>query len=254
MTLMTARLDGRVVLVTGGASGIGLTTCERFAGCGARVALNHLPDDPAGPREVARLRALGHDVAGVPGDVSQAKDAAKIVAGAVDAFGQLNWLVNNAATAATREPIPFEDLDALDDQFWNTILSTNLVGTFRMARAAAPHLRPVKGAIVNLASVAGLTMKGSSIAYGAAKAGVVNVTRNLARALAPDIRVNAVAPGLVDTPWTRPWSEARKRASIEATPLGRMATTADIADAILFLCAGADFITGQTLPVCGGRI
>jgi 3-oxoacyl-[acyl-carrier protein] reductase len=253
MTLITAKLDGHAVLVTGGASGIGLATCERFAGCGAGVALNHLPGDPAGPREVARLAAAGYNVVSAPGDVSNPADIDGIVDAAVTAFGRLDWLVNNAGTAATREPIPFEKLDALDEALWSKILSTNLIGTFRCARAAAPHLKKSRGAIVNLASVAGLTSQGSSIPYGASKAGVVNLTRNLARALAPDVRVNAVAPGLVDTPWTKPWPETRKQNSIESTPLKRMATSADIADAILFLCAGADFVTGQTLPVCGGR-
>jgi 3-oxoacyl-[acyl-carrier protein] reductase len=253
MTLMTANLAGRAVLVTGGASGIGLATCERFAGCGAGVALNHLPGDPAGPREVARLKAAGFDVAAAPGNVSVPGDIDGIVDAAVAAFGRLDWLVNNAGMPISPDPVPFEQLDALTEEGWAAVLSTNLVGTFRCARAAAPHLRKTKGTIVNLASVAGLTMQGSSIPYGASKAGVVNLTRNLARALAPDVRVNAVAPGLVDTPWTRPWPQTRKDNSVESTPLKRMAQPADIADAILFLCAGADFVTGQTLPVCGGR-
>lgn len=254
MTLITARLEGRAALVTGAASGIGLATVERLAGCGARVAMNHLPDDPAGPREIARLRGSGLDVVGAPGDVADPKGAAAIVGAAVGELGRLDYLVNNAGTPVSREPVPFKDLDRIDDAFWDKILETNLVGMFRCIRAAAPHLKKTRGAVVNLASVAGFNFGiGSSVPYAASKAGVINLTRNLSLALAPEVRVNAVAPGLVDTPWTKPWSQARKDVSVARTALGRMATTGDIADVILFFCAGADFVTGQTLLCDGGR-
>jgi 3-oxoacyl-[acyl-carrier protein] reductase len=129
---------------------------------------------------------------------------------------------------------------------------TNLVGPFRCARAAASALKASRGAIVNTASVAGLGVRGSSVAYGASKAGLVNLTKNLARALAPEVRVNAVAPGLVDSPWTKPWPAERKQAIVDQTLLGRMASPADIAEAMLFLSAGAAYITGETLAVAGG--
>jgi 3-oxoacyl-[acyl-carrier protein] reductase len=253
MTLMKADLAGKAALVTGGASGIGLATVERLAGCGARVALNHLPDDPAGQREIERLRAAGHDVVAAPGNVADPHAAARIVTATVGALGRLDYLVNNAGTPASREPVPFADLDRLDEEFWQKILATNLVGLFRCVRAAAPYLKASRGAVVNLASIAGFGGVGSSLAYAASKAGVVNLTRNLAIALAPEVRVNAVAPGLVDTPWTKPWAEARKQASVANTALKRMATPQDIADVILFFCAGADFVTGQTLICDGGR-
>lgn len=253
MTLIKADLAGKAALVTGGASGIGLATVERLAECGARIALNHLPGDPAGPRELARLRAAGYAVVGVAGDVADPAGAGAIVSAAVQALGRLDYLVNNAGTPVSREPVPFADLDRLDEDFWNRILSTNLVGLFRCVRAAAPHLKASRGAVVNVASIAGFGGVGSSLAYAASKAGVVNLTRNLAIALAPEVRVNAVAPGLVDTPWTRPWPEARKQASVANTALKRMATPRDIADVILFFCAGADFVTGQTLICDGGR-
>jgi 3-oxoacyl-[acyl-carrier protein] reductase len=162
-------------------------------------------------------------------------------------------LVNNAGTSATPVPIAFADLDALDEAFWQKILSTNLVGVFRCTRAAAPALLQARGAVVNVASVAGLGGTGSSLAYAASKAGVINLTRNLARALAPEVRVNAVAPGLVDTAWTRPWPEERKRASLAQTWLGRMCRPEEVAEVILFLCAGASYVTGETIAVDGGR-
>jgi 3-oxoacyl-[acyl-carrier protein] reductase len=255
MSLLSADLKGRTALVTGGASGIGLATVERLAGCGARVALNHLPDDPAGPREIARLRTLGHDIVGAPGNVADPKGAPAIVGAAVAELGRLDYLVNNAGTPVSRDPVPFTDLDRIDEAFWEQIFQTNLWGMFRCIRAAAPHLKTTRGAVVNLASVAGFSIgAGSSVPYAASKAGVINLTRNLSIALAPEVRVNAVAPGLVDTPWTQVWPQGRKDGSVARTALGRMATPQDIAEVILFFCAGADFVTGQTLLCDGGRV
>src|SRR5215470_6617721 len=245
-------LKGKTALVTGAASGIGLATVELFAKRGARVALNHLPDDARGPKAVERLRAEGLAVIGAPGDVSKAGAAEAMVREAVQALGRLDFLANNAGTPATVEPIAPRDLDRLSEEFWGTILSTNLLGPFRCTHAAADALRAARGAVCNTASVAGLNMAGSSMAYGASKAALISLTKNLARALAPHARVNAVAPGFVDTEWTRNWPEARKRASIERTLLKRACTPDDIAAAIVFLCADTSMVTAQTLVVDGG--
>jgi 3-oxoacyl-[acyl-carrier protein] reductase len=245
-------LAGKAALVTGGASGIGLATVERLARLGAAVALNHLPDDPAGPREVARLVAEGRQVIAAPGDVSDAQSVTAMVGDAVRALGRLDILVNNAGTPATRAPIPPADLDAMTDAFWERIIATNLLGPFRCARAAADALRAARGAVVSTASIAGLTALGSSIAYGASKAALINLTVNLARALAPECRVNAVAPGAVDTPWQRDWPEARKQAAAEKALLKRRCTAEDIAEAIVFLATTSAPITGQTLVVDAG--
>jgi 3-oxoacyl-[acyl-carrier protein] reductase len=250
--MITADLSGRAALVTGGASGIGLATVTLFARCGARVALNHLPADPAGPEAAARLVGEGLGVVAVGADVAEVGAAAGMVERALDAFGRLDILVNNAATPGPPEPIPPQRLDAMTEDFWQLILSTNLLGTFRCAHAAAEALRTARGAIVNLASIAGLQTVGSSIAYSASKAGVVSLTRNLARALAPEVRVNAVAPGAVDTPWTCQWPEQRQREAAEKALLKRRCQPEDIAEAILFLAAGGAMVTGQTLVVDGG--
>jgi 3-oxoacyl-[acyl-carrier protein] reductase len=191
-------------------------------------------------------------VAGAPGNVARPDSAEKMVRDAIEALGRLDFLVNNAGTSATAEPIPPGELDRLTDDFWSTILATNLLGPFRCTRAAAPALKAAGGAVCNTASVAGRNMPGSSMAYGASKAGLISLTQNLARALAPYARVNAVAPGFVDTEWTRAWPAARKQASIERTLLKRACTPADIAAAIVFLCADTSMVTAQTLVVDGG--
>jgi 3-oxoacyl-[acyl-carrier protein] reductase len=245
-------LDGKRGLVTGGASGIGLATVELLARRGATVALNYLPDDPRGPAAIERLRAQGLAVIGAPGDVAKPDSADAMVRNAIEALGGLDYLVNNAGTSATTAPIPPAELDRLSEEFWATILATNLLGPFRCTRAAADALKAARGAVCNTASVAGRNMPGSSMAYGASKAGLINLTQNLARALAPEARVNAVAPGFVDTEWTQTWPAARKQASIERTLLKRACTAADIAAAIVFLCADTTMVTAQTLVVDGG--
>ncbi len=247
-------LKGKCVLVTGAASGIGLATVEGFCARGARVALNYLPDDARGVAEIERLRAAGYQVLPAPGNVGRAGEAEEMVGRALEALGGLDYLVNNAGTSATREPIPFEDLDAVGESLWTDVLSTNLLGPFRCTKTAASALRARKGAVVNTASVAGLGMRASSVAYAASKAGLINLTRNLARALAPDVRVNAVAPGIVDSPWISEWPERRRESSRQNSLLQTMSRPEDIADVILFLCAGTRMINSETIVVNGGSV
>lgn len=250
--MIQADLSGRRAIVTGGASGIGLATVTMLARMGAKVALNYLPDDPQGPEQIARLTGAGMDVIGAPGNVAQPGVAESMVTTAIEAMGGLDYLVNNAGTPNTRAPIPPSDLERLDEDFWQIILNTNLIGPFRCAKAAAGALRESQGAIVNTASIAGLGQQGSSSVYSASKAGLVSLTRSLARGLGPEVRVNAVAPGSVNSPWQKDWPQQRKQESAERAALKRMCEPEDIAEVIFFLCVSGRMITGETVVVDGG--
>ncbi len=250
--MIKADLAGKRTLVTGAASGIGLATAERFAQCGAKVALNDLPGNPVLDREVERLRSAGYDVLTAPGFVGETAASETMVREAIAALGGLDHLINNAGTPATKQPIPPDDLDALDDPLWEKLLTVNLLGPFRCARAAAPALKESRGAIVNTASVAGIIGAGSSTAYAATKAGLINLTKALARGLAPEVRVNAVAPGMLDSNWECEWDPGERAEKQAQIPLQRIGEPADFAGAMLYLAADAAYVTGHTLVVDGG--
>jgi 3-oxoacyl-[acyl-carrier protein] reductase len=244
-------LSGKRALVTGAASGIGLGTATALAQAGAKVAINHLPDDPRGPQAVQELKTQGLEVIGAPGRVGVPGETEKMVETAIANLGGIDLLVNNAGTPGVKATVPINRLDLVTDEMWDQILATNLVGIFRCTKAAAPSLKESHGAVVNTASIAALGLAGSSMAYSASKAGVVNLTRNLARALAPEVRVNAIAPGAVDSPWLE-WTEQQRKSSVERSLLKKIGKPSDYADVILFLAFGTDFITGETVVADAG--
>ena len=250
--MLKADLSGKRALVTGSASGIGFGCVTMLASMGATVALNHLPGDEAGPKQVAALQAQGYDVIAAPGNVSIPGDAEAMTEQAIVELGGLDYLVNNAGTAGTQEPIPPSELDEMTEEFWQLLLNTNLIGSFRCAKAASPALLTSKGAIVNIASIAGVSTQGSSLVYSASKAAIVSMTRSLARGLGPNVRVNAVAPGQVATPWTETWSEERKQSARDQAIMKRRCTPEDIAEVVMFLCVSGSMVTGQTIITDGG--
>lgn len=250
-----ADLRGKCALVTGGASGIGLATVEKLAQCGATVAINDLPGSAALDHAVERLGALGHSVFAAPADMGKSDDIARMVAKVVAHTGRLDYLVNNAATPGTRTAIAASDLEAQTDAFWNKLLTVNLLGPFNCIKSALPHLKASQGAVVNVASTAAFGGGGSSTAYSAGKSALVLMTRDLARGLGPDIRVNGVAPGWVgQSSWECAWDDDQANAAAKSLPLQRIGMPAEYAQVILFLLAGADYMTGQTLIVDGGMM
>ena len=236
-------LAGKVALVTGSSSGIGAEVARVLAGQGATVVVNSSSSVEAG-------EAVAAEIGGsyVQADVSDEASAGRLVAETVERHGRLDVLVNNAGTTVV---IPHADLDAVTAEVWHRILDVNVIGTWFVSHAAVPHLRATgDGSIVNITSVAGLRPRGSSIPYAVSKAALNHLTVLLANVLGPEVRVNAVAPGLVDTPWTEDWDAIR--AAVEATaPLRRSGRPEDIAAAVLGIIQ-TRYATGQVLAVDGG--
>ena len=237
-------LQDKVALITGSSSGIGAAIAAALTEAGAKVVINSATSVSAGQELASSLPEAIY----LQGDISDAASARSLVDATVEHYGRLDILVNNAGTT---QVIPHHDLDAVTDETWQRILGVNVIGTFNVTRAAVPHLRQAgQGAVVNITSVAGVRPTGSSIPYAASKAALNHLTVLLANVLGPEIRVNAVAPGLIDTPWTEDWDDIRA-AVRQMTPLRRSGLPEDVADACLGLIR-SDYVTGQVLIVDGG--
>jgi NAD(P)-dependent dehydrogenase (short-subunit alcohol dehydrogenase family) len=238
------------VLITGAGRGIGYATARLFLEQGAHVAINDLSSEAVD----AAVVSLGKDdLVAAPGSIALAADCESIVERAIWDLEGLDVLINNAGIYVEAS------VDKTDESLWNEILDTNLKGTFFMSRAAAPHLRESRGAIVNLASEAGVVGSPNISAYSASKAGIIGMTRAMAMELVPDVRVTCVCPSPTDTPIFERTAEALSdpkayRASlVRYAPMRRMARPEEIARAILFLASSdASFVTGTALMVDGG--
>jgi ketoreductase RED2 len=239
-----APFGGHVVLITGSSSGIGAATAHQFAAAGATVVINSVTSVDAGRAVAAAL----DDATYVQADIAVETDCTRLIEEVIATHGRLDVLVNNAGTTAV---IPHNDLEAATPDVWRRIFDTNVIGTWQLTVAAVPHLRASgRGQVVNVSSLAGARPVGSSIPYACSKAAVSHMTRLLANTLGPDIRVNGVAPGLVDTPWTEDWTVVREFVRAQA-PLQRSATPDDVAEVILGL-ARSTYVTGEVVLIDGG--
>lgn len=237
-------MRGQVILVTGSSSGIGTAIARLLSSLGATIIVNSSRSVEAGQALAAELPGADY----VQGDVANPEHAKRLVATAVERHGRLDALVNNAGTT---QVIPHADLQAATAEIWRRIFDVNVIGTWQVTVAAVPHLRMSgRGQVVNVSSLAGERPSGSSIPYACSKAALSHMTRLLANTLGPEVRVNAVAPGLVDTEWTEDWDAVRAYVKAEA-PLRRSATPEDVARAVFGLMQ-ADYVTGEVLVVDGG--
>lgn len=241
--------DRKVALVTGSATGVGRACAVRFAKLGYAVVVNYSRSEDDANETLRLVEAAGAPALLIKANVGNADQVREMIAATEAAFDRLDVLVNNAGTTHF---VAHSDLDALTDQVWQDIFQVNVMGTFYSIRDAMPLLKASKGNVVNVTSVAGLTGQGSSIPYCASKAALNCMTQSLARAFGPDVRVNAVAPGPINTRWLA-GREAHVAKYLEQAPLGRAADPDDIADAVIYLAAGTTLTTGQVLVVDGGR-
>jgi ketoreductase RED2 len=245
---MMQRFTDRVALVTGSSSGIGEATARRLAAEGATVVVNSSSSVEAGEKLAAELQAEGAGASYVQCDIADPEQVARMVAAVVERHGRLDVLVNNAGVTKV---IPHHDLDAVTPDVFRRILEVNVMGTYEVTRVAMPHLKASgDGAVVNITSIAGVRPTGSSVPYATSKAALNHLTALLANVCGPEVRVNAVAPGLVRTPWTADWGPLHEAMS-ERAPLGRSAEPEDIA-AVVADVAAARYLTGEVVLVDGG--
>jgi 3-oxoacyl-[acyl-carrier protein] reductase len=244
----------KVALVTGSATGVGAATARILAGRGYDVVINYSRSQAEAQATEAACREAGADTLLLRGDVAQDADCRALAAAAVERWGRIDALVNNAGVSVFGEAAGWE---ALDVEAFQRIYAVNTIGSFQMVRACVPQLKAARGCIVNVSSIAGALGIGSSVPYIASKGALNAMTLHLARNLAPEIRVNAVCPGLVTSRW---FVDAigqqgfdRLKAGVEQrAPLGRASTPEDVAEAIVWLVDGAHTTTGELLLLDGG--
>lgn len=247
-------LKGKAAIVTGSATGVGSATARLLAEQGCNVVVNYTKSKAEAEETAEACRASGAKAITVQANVAEDADCAKLVQACIDAFGRLDHLVNNAGTTKF---VDHHNLEGLDGDDFRWIYSVNVVGPYQMIKHAAPHMRKNGGSVTNVSSIAGVTGLGSCIAYAASKGALNTMTLSLARALGPEIRVNAICPGMIQGKWLREGMGEQKYDSylshqMKTNPLQKVSTPEDNARAILMFVQGSDLITGETLLVDGG--
>jgi len=245
------QLNDKVAIVTGSSRGIGAAIAQTLARQGAKVVINHR-NSPAEAESVAMvIQAAGGEALVVQADVSQSNEAQALIKATLDKFGQIDILVNNAGVTRDTMIMTMKEVD------WDLVLQTNLTSAYHCSKAAIrPMLKKRQGRIINITSVVGLAGQAGQSNYAASKAGLIGLTKSLAREIGSrNITVNAVAPGFIPTAMTETLPKTTLEAVISNTPLGRLGSVEDVAHAVLFLASDeAAFITGQVLSVDGGLV
>jgi 3-oxoacyl-[acyl-carrier protein] reductase len=246
------KLQGKVAVVTGGGKGIGRATCRALAAEGAAVVVNYSRSQSEAEGVVKDITASGEQAIAVRADVSQDAGARALIEEAVQRFGRLDILVNNAGwTRRTSH----NQMELLTEELLDRTIDTNMKAPLYCTRAAVPHMqRAGAGSVVNITSVAGITANGSSIIYCGSKAALLAMTRALARAFAPTIRFNAVAPGFVDTGFVMPPGGDAAAGAAKRVHTSRIVAPEDIAAAVLFFCTDGSILTAEEIVVDGGIV
>jgi len=243
-------LTGKVALVTGGSRGLGRAISLAFARQGADVAVNYRGNTTAADEVVTAMREYGRQAIAIQGDTAAGRESCEaIVKTAIDHFGKVDILVNNAGI--TRDNLMMR----MDDADWNDVIATNLSGPFWMCRAIArPMLKAKSGRIINMSSVAGRMGNAGQANYASAKAGLIGLTKTVARELASrGITANAIAPGLIETELTADLPDAARQFVLDSTPLGYIGSVEDVAAAAVYFASDeARYVTGQVLGIDGG--
>jgi 3-oxoacyl-[acyl-carrier protein] reductase len=243
-------LDGKVALVTGGGTGLGKEISLQLARKGCHVAVNYSRSAAEAEETVGELTALGVKSFAVRADVSKKAEVDVMIDRVVRELGGLQVLINNAGTTVF---VPFQDLEGISEEDWDRVMAVNTKGCWLCTKAAAPHMkRAGEGRVVMTTSISGLRAGGSSMVYAVSKAGIQMLSRCLALALAPEITVNTVAPGIMDTRWGLRWGQEALDRMAQEAPLKRYPSLRDIAAGAVFLCEN-DSMTGQTLVIDAGR-
>jgi 3-oxoacyl-[acyl-carrier protein] reductase len=244
------KLKGKTAIITGGGRDIGSAIAVKLAAEGANVAINFFASSAGADATVAKIEAAGGKAIAVQGDLNNQVDVDGLIAATLDAFGSIDVLVNNAGGLIARKKIAEMELE-----HWNAVMTLNLTSTFMMTKACLAHMKT--GAIVNLASQAGRDGGGpGAVAYATSKGAVMTMTRGLAKELGPDIRVNALCPGMIDTDFHNIHTPDAGRRGFEANaPLKRQGHVDDAANLVLFLaCDDSAFITGTNMDLNGGML
>ncbi len=245
-------IKGGVSIVTGSASGVGSAAARLLASKGSNVVINYTKSEAEAKETQAQCEASGAETILCQADVSQDDQCRAMVAEAVDKWGRVDALVNNAGRT---KPAPPGDMDAVSAQDFIDIYSVNLIGSYQMSRAVVPHMKAQgNGSIVNMSALGALNGGGSSIAYSSSKGALNAMTLNLARNLAPEIRVNAICPGFIQGRWMRgALGDERYEAMVknmeETSPVQKASTPEEIADLLVFFITGTDLMTGEILEV-----